>query len=393
LEELENKYSSCNKKLEKSEIISEFRKILNLLEEEIKTLYSKNNINKNKKNETKNETKNKDTIINLGLTYQKNANITNILNEINIKKTSIFSLNEEKEKDNNHYVSISPKHRDPKNLKNFKKEKDFSKFSRNNSDEICSSLIKSQVLIDKILHIENILRNYLKDSHNFFKTKSIDEFIENENSQENSNSGYNQNNRIPEFDKFQNILLDSENSKKNFQKKFTFESENKFTSAIATNVINSNYSIPSCFKNFFEEKENKILKEHNYSSVNFTKEGLKYNFSNTDCKKPFNKFVSNYNENTKFLNLCDQKANEHTISDFGDNGISSFTIDGETKIKITNFAENMQGNYINENKRRPKFIKRQSSILTESMSIQENTSEFDNDNISSILDEDKMQID
>ena len=77
----------------------------------------------------KNETKNKDTIINLGLTYQKNANITNSLNEINIKKTSIFSLNEEKEKDNNHYVSISPKHRDPKNLKNFKKEKDFSKFS------------------------------------------------------------------------------------------------------------------------------------------------------------------------------------------------------------------------------------------------------------------------
>lgn len=341
-------------------MIPELREILNLLEQEIKNFSNKNLYAKKPENIR-------------NLTQQK------IPMENMQKKFSSFCLSLEEDsaenKKDSDFLSISPKKNE--NKKNQKKEKQ-SKFQQNDSDEICSSFINSQDLLDKITHIEMILRNYLKDSHSFFKTKSIDDFIEN------SDSSKNILNEIPEFDKIQNKLLDSGNLKYNFNRDLIFNSENKF-SGITNNFNNSNYSIPSIFKNFFEEKDNKNSKDKNFSSVNLNlvKEN-RFNFSNINAenKPKSNMKVSN------FKNFLDQK-NENTISDFGDTGISNFSIDNETKTKIENFAQKTktQISNFNPNPRR-QLIKRTSSLLSERLSIKENNEEFDD-----IQDEERMDLD
>ncbi len=354
---------------------------------------------------------------NISYTSSANDNSFNSNNTKNIKHNSIFSIDEQitnmnnenfpekerencrekkNERDNNQYISISPKHRDLKEIRISKKKEKISKFSKVDPDGISWSSLKSQELIEKILKIENILRNYLKDSHKFFKTKSIDEFIQ--DSQDNSQNTNSQNNEkkekniIPEFDKFNNILLDSVNSKKKFERKCTFESQNKFTSSIGLNMNNSNYSIPSCYKNFFEEKDNKILKENKFNS-------------NVNYKKT----VSNFNNISNFTNFLDLKVNNDDINEFGlrsldtkydynsllyNKNISGFSFDvnnvGEDQIGNRN--DNNDNNPNNRRKSFPTFIRRQSSIITESLngSIKESNSEYDNNSI--IYEEDRDNI-
>jgi hypothetical protein len=422
----ENQYSSCKKEKDVNKIISELKNLLNMFEEDIKIFSNKNFNNRNaqdKNFEMEIDYENdKETKTNSGIKYNQNTSFTSIENSdsfnsnnnriYNIKSLSIISLDEkfvnlkkdniqeperencrekQKERKNDDYISISPKQRNIREIENLDRKNKFSKFSKADSDEINYSVLNTEAFINKIINIENTLRNYLKDSHKFFKTKSIDDFIE--NSCDNSSNTCSKS-IIPEFDKLQNVSIDSVNSKKNFERKSTFQSQSRFTSAIANNVNNSNYSIPSIFKNFFEEKETKIVNEKIFMSN--LKEKNRFDFSNTDYKKDF----SNFNKVSNFTNFLELKANENAVSDFGTGNLNNKEISGFSfESKVFNYGENIPSNREihmknfcndanNNNNRRksfPIFIKRQSSILTESLneseSIKENNSEYDNNSI------------
>lgn len=204
------------------------------------------------------------------------------------------------------YTSASPKKRDLKNI-GLRKQENICTFTK--SESLASSLFQSKNLKNKFLDIELRIRAYLKESNHFFKTKSIENFLKEDKQQSQKE------NDIPDFDKFNSLALNSGKSsnkiilqnKENLTgNKERIDSNNLQKSnissiytksnfnTVSSNVNSINSSIPTIYKNFFEEKDFKDLnrKRHSMAVADLlNKNKLKKNFSNAEMLKQ--KYQSN----------------------------------------------------------------------------------------------------
>jgi len=334
-----------------------------------------------------------------------------------------------------YYTSASPKKKEPRNIQLRKEE---NMLTKTNSFSYSSSSFKNPNFISqKLYNIEKKLKGYLKESHKFFKTKSIDQFLEKSELKNNQNLI-----NIPEFEKFNNLCLnsnksfkaetqiiyrnsinkelisisnsgcliergnESENSYLNFlnnnnnyfnglvsnksknpNRNITSENEKSYLSSINFNTFNkninlgmnnSNGTIPSIFKNFFEEKELKDLNKKRHSMAVgglVHKDTLKNNhFSECEFKQ---KYQSNNNtignSITKLNFFLDKNSN---IS----NGINSRISDFSLDINI-NDQNNSNCNMVIDDsgvtRHSIKILKR-NSILKDRLSFKNNNSYMNN---------------
>ena len=232
------------------------------------------------------------------------------------------------------YTSASPKKKD---FNNIKAEKNHITFT--NSQHLSNSV--SRNLKNKFSIIELKLRAYLKESQDFFKSNLIENFITEYEEKDNISIA-------TDFDKFKNLNLDSG---KTFKKSENLQS-NVSSIHYNTNIQNGS-SIPSIFKNFFEEKDNKELNKKRHSmalGVPLLNNKLKNNFSNCEFKQ---KYQSNHDNNNAKLNFGFEIDNKNS-------SVSNFSLD-------INFNDNNSGFEIEDEclvKKEIKVIKR-NSIMKE----------------------------
>ena len=297
------------------------------------------------------------------------------------------------------FTSASPKKKEPKNIQ-LRKQENVNTFTKSNSLSTNSLNKNSKALNQKLLNIEQRLKAYLKESHKFFKTKSIDQFLENSESRK----SHNQQGKFisePDFDKLSNLtqtpnksfkgpggdfsnsigqsssrcfnnnalnnnqnLLNSSNNNNsnsnifnntnnNFNNKqannnasgfFKMQQQNSNVSSInystnyhkayatTTPFNNSNGTIPSIFKNFFEEKEVKELNKKRHSMAvgqPLHKNTLKNpNFSDCEFKHKYqSNYTANYSNNFSKLNLF-----------LGENQTDSCSGSGNKESRISDFS-------------------------------------------------------
>ncbi len=322
------------------------------------------------------------------------------------------------------FTSASPKKKEPKNIQ-LRKQENVNTFTKSNSLSTNSLNDKNSkaTINQKLLNIEQRLKAYLKQSHKFFKTKSIDKFLENSESMHatmnlqgqlisepdferlcnstltpnksfkaaggcgskgqnsfkvfNNNDVMNNNNSNPVLldssnNKTNSILSDANNNmnnKQNINMNMNFNNNNNCKTANlnasgflkmqqSSNVSSINFStannhkaalysttpfnisnngtIPSIFKNFFEEKEVKELNKKRHSTVVgeiLHKNTLKNsNFSKCDNIKQ--KYQSNHTvllNNSNFLaaklNFSLTGGDSHENQNNSDSRISDFSVD------------------------------------------------------------------
>lgn len=139
------------------------------------------------KKEIYNLAKNKNTNFNNSNTHNYNPNNDN---SMQIENPNFF------------FTSASPKKKEPKNIQ-LRKQENVNTFTKSNSLSTNNSLKSSKKLNQKLLNMELRLKAYLKESHQFFKTKSIDKFLENSESLKEQNQKV-QFISVPDFDEFAN---------------------------------------------------------------------------------------------------------------------------------------------------------------------------------------------
>lgn len=351
---------------------------------------------------------------------KKKLNQTFFMFEKNLKleeKKEIFKLNTNKncilknngnsndsmqaENPNFLFTSASPKKKEPKNIQ-LRKQENVNTFTKSNSLST-NSFNNSKNLNNKLLNIEQRLKAYLKESHKFFKTKSIDQFLENSESFKGFNTQA-QPISVPDFEKFSNPSLHQSNQSfkgangdsalksnskafpnllcnhtlnnnnnnsilSNASKNFgnnnaqivnnnnnnasgIFKRQNQHhqlnsnVSSInystnyhkalnsTTPFNNSNGTIPSIFKNFFEEKEVKELNKKRHSmavgQLLHNKALKNPNFSDCEFKQKYqSNHTANNSDNLAKLNLFLRENENSSGSGSGikESRISDFSVD------------------------------------------------------------------
>lgn len=219
----------------------------NIKFEEKKEMFNFTNLNINNKNN--NNTKNN---------YHTNnfANLNS--NSMHIENPSFY------------FISASPKKKELKNIQ-LRKQENINTFSKSNSLSINNSLKSSKKLNQKLQNIEQRLKAYLCESHFFFKTKSIDQFLENSQNCQLQQQAIS----VPDFDKFANLdCVGSRQSKSNFQAENYLISPNKNCSvrkrdSKACLFNNQNTNQPSCNKLIClnENDKNSVFSNKNCSEL------------------------------------------------------------------------------------------------------------------------------
>jgi len=337
------------------------------------------------------------------------------------------------------YTSASPKKKEPKNIQ-LRKQENFNTITKSNSFST-NSFKNSKHITQKLYDIELKMKAYLKESHRFFKTKSIDQFLEgSSNFKKQTKLG-----SIADFDKFANLSL---NSNKRFKAEIHFQVQNDNINAInnndymkdlndlntvsyqiqdnnfldsnrsmlsnkdknlniettlniknkieteKSNISSINYStnyhknttafncsngtIPSIFKNFFEEKETKDLNKKRHSmalgdllykkqlkNINLSECDIKQNYKSNNAMNSNNIAKSNF-----FLDNSESSSdNSHQLQ----SRISDFSLDINLNIVNSRFLKDLDCEISNCNKSRNslKILKR-NSILKERKSSRAN---------------------
>lgn len=220
--------------------------------------------------EEKKETSNFQTTTNTTLKNNNNNAENNSSKKMQIENPNFF------------FTSASPKKKEPKNIQ-LRKQENVNTFTKSNSISTNSLKIKnSKALNQKLLNIEQRLKAYLKESHRFFKTKSIDHFLENSESLK----GFNQQGQIisePDFDKLCNFTLTP-------NKSFRAFGGDSGCKAFNNSLAKNNQNLLSANNNNNINNNNSILS----SNVNAN------NLNNNNNNKKANNNLNNNNINNNF---------------------------------------------------------------------------------------------